>query len=258
MFGQWSFCHFIHLNNTWSLELTLCSWAIPWDKRYSLSTFTRFLGEIFSARNIRSVEQCAILRTSSKSLLPCPPWWASLKLPRQHCVITSSVSPKSVPCSGKESIPNYICLSLPQSWRPSVQTRAPSSSWSSKGSARHGKATFLSFQRAVNFAFPSQVGLIFFFFLMDLHYYLLCDFLRLEGQFGFNVVSLHVKSRMTACTYMISEFPASLEDFLFLIKMNNLFGFKKQLNLWSWYIYRYKLIKTCEYSLLPFSSLRAF
>ena len=42
----------------------------------------------------------------------------------------------------------------------------------------------------------------------------------MEGQFGINVFSLHVKSRMTAYTYMIYEFPASLEDILFLIKMN--------------------------------------
>lgn len=55
---------------------------------------------------------------------------------------------------------------------------------------------------------------------MDLHYYLLCYSLHTEGQFGINVFSLHVKSRMTAYTYMIYEFPASLEDVLFLIKMN--------------------------------------
>lgn len=49
---------------------------------------------------------------------------------------------------------------------------------------------------------------------MDLHYYLLCYSLHTEGQFGINVFSLHVKSRMTAYTYMIYEFPASLEDVL--------------------------------------------
>ena len=34
----------------------------------------------------------------------------------------------------------------------------------------------------------------------------------MEGQFGFNVFSLHIKSRVTACTYMIDEFLAFLES----------------------------------------------
>ena len=47
---------------------------------------------------------------------------------------------------------------------------------------------------------------------MGLPYYLLHYSLHLEGQFGFNVFSLHIKSRITACTYMIDEFLAFLDS----------------------------------------------
>ena len=47
---------------------------------------------------------------------------------------------------------------------------------------------------------------------MGLPYYLRHYSLHMEGRFGFNVFSLYIKSRMTACTYMIDEFLAFLES----------------------------------------------
>ena len=47
---------------------------------------------------------------------------------------------------------------------------------------------------------------------MGLPYYLRHYSLHMEGRFGFNVFSLHITSRMTACTYMIDEFLAFLES----------------------------------------------
>ena len=46
---------------------------------------------------------------------------------------------------------------------------------------------------------------------MGLPYYLLHYSRHMESQFGFNVFSLRIKSRMTAYTYMIDEFLAFLE-----------------------------------------------
>ena len=50
----------------------------------------------------------------------------------------------------------------------------------------------------------------------------------------------------------------TLEDFLFLFKINIYLILKKQLNLWSWYTYGYQPIRTCKYPLLPCSFPRAF